>query len=225
MEDLTGLTVDHYAEINLLGFFNLTTAIGGVDVCLNDAVDDELSGARFPAGPQTISGGEALAFVRQRHGLPEGDLSRIRRQQAFLTAVADKVLSRGTLTDPARLGALAAVARESVVIDEGWDVLAFAQQASDIAAGNLEFLTIPTRGQETNDRGDVVLVDPRDVREFVENRIVAREPAAEAAPPAPPPRRRRRRVVIARGTGRAGRRRAQRLGRRRAGRGGGEPAG
>ncbi len=102
VEDLTGLQIDHYAEINLLGFYNLTTAIGGVDVCLREPVDDPLSGARFPAGPQTISGAAALAFVRQRHGLPEGDLSRIRRQQVFLAAVADKILSSGTLTNPAR---------------------------------------------------------------------------------------------------------------------------
>jgi LCP family protein required for cell wall assembly len=93
VEQLTGVTVDHFAEVNLLGFYTMTRAIGGVDVCLNAAVDDPLSGARFPAGPLTISGGDALAFVRQRHGLPEGDLSRIRRQQVFLAAVADKIRS------------------------------------------------------------------------------------------------------------------------------------
>src|SRR5690606_12780942 len=71
VERLTGQTVDHYAEVNLLGFYNLTTAIGGVEVCLRNPVDDHLSGARFPAGPQTISGADALAFVRQRHGLPD----------------------------------------------------------------------------------------------------------------------------------------------------------
>ena len=157
---LTGVTVDHYAEINLLGFYNLTTAIGGVDVCLKNAVDEPLSGARFPAGPQTVSGADALAFVRQRHGLPEGDLSRIRRQQVFLAAVADKVLSGGTLTDPAKLAGLVQVAQQSVVLDAGWDLLAFARQASDIAAGNLEFLTIPTGGPRPTPAGSVVLVDP-----------------------------------------------------------------
>ena len=93
VERLTGVKVDHFAEVNLLGFYNLTRAIGGVDVCLKAPVDDPLSGARFPAGPRTVSGGDALAFVRQRHGLPEGDLSRIRRQQVFLAAVADKILA------------------------------------------------------------------------------------------------------------------------------------
>ena len=86
-------------------------------MCLKNAVDEPLSGARFPAGPRTVSGADALAFVRQRHGLPEGDLSRIRRQQVFLAAVADKVLAGGTLTDPAKLGGLVQVAQQSVVLD------------------------------------------------------------------------------------------------------------
>jgi LCP family protein required for cell wall assembly len=181
VEDLTGQSVDHYAEINLLGFHNLTTAIGGVDVCLRAPVDEALSGARFAAGPQTISGTDALAFVRQRHGLPDGDLSRIRRQQVFLAAVADKILAGGTLTDPARLGALIEVAQQSIVIDAGWDLLAFAQQAADIAAGDMQFMTIPTTGRETNARGDVLLVEPSAVSEFIETRVAEQAAAAEAA--------------------------------------------
>jgi LCP family protein required for cell wall assembly len=194
VERLTGVTVDHYAEVNLLGFYNLTQAIGGVDVCLKNPVDEPLSGARFPAGPRTVSGADALAFVRQRHGLPDGDLSRIRRQQVFLAAVADKILSGGTLTDPAKLAGLVQVAQQSVVLDAGWDLLAFARQASGIAAGDLEFLTVPTGGMQDNDRGSVVLVDPAEVRAFVEERSTAREEAARrvqeaaAAPsPEPPP--------------------------------------
>jgi LCP family protein required for cell wall assembly len=191
VENLTGQSIDHYAEINLLGFHNLTTAIGGVDVCLRAPVNEPLSGARFRAGPQTIVGADALAFVRQRHELPDGDLSRIRRQQVFLAAVAHKILSGSTLTDPGRLAALVAVAQESLVIDEGWDVLAFAQQAADIAAGNLRFVTIPTDGSETNARGAVVVVDPNTVETFIEARIAEQEAvagnAAEAAPAAPPP--------------------------------------
>jgi LCP family protein required for cell wall assembly len=182
VQDLTGLTIDHYAEINLLGFYNLTQAIGGVDVCLNAPVSDEFSGARFAGGPQTISGADALAFVRQRHGLPEGDLSRIRRQQVFLAAVADKILSSGTLTNPGTLSALVDVAEKSLVIDSGWDLLGFARQASDIAAGTIDFLTIPTQGGANNERGDVVLVDPALVHQFVEQRIAPKEEAEQAEP-------------------------------------------
>jgi LCP family protein required for cell wall assembly len=190
VQNLTGLHIDHYAEINLLGFYNLTTAIGGVDVCLKAPVDDPYSGADFPAGPQTISGAAALSFVRQRHGLPEGDLSRIRRQQVFLAAVSDKILSGGTLTNPGKLSSLIDVAQKSLVIDSGWNLLAFAQQASDIAAGHLEFVTIPTQGGETNTRGDVVLVDPGAVHTFIQQRIAQQQQAVQATqetPPPPPP--------------------------------------
>ncbi len=73
------------------------------------------------------------------------------------------------------------------MIDAGWDLLTFAQQASDIAAGNLRFRTIPTRGPETNDRGDVVLVDEREVHDFVERSTAEQQAAAEAAADAPKP--------------------------------------
>jgi len=191
IESFTGVQIDHYAEINLVGFATLTKAIGGVEVCLKAPANDVLSGAHLPAGPQTLSGADALAFVRQRHGLPQGDLSRIRRQQVFLAATADKILSAGTLTSPTALASLIAVAQQSVVIDSGWDLLAFARQAADIAKGNLSFVTIPTSGSETNSRGDVVLVDPSAVHDFVDQRVQAQDQAAPAAVvttrPAPDP--------------------------------------
>jgi LCP family protein required for cell wall assembly len=190
VEQLTGARIDHYAEVNLLGFFNLTTAIGGVDVCLKKPVDEFRSGARFPAGPQTISGADALAFVRQRHDLPQGDFSRIRRQQVFLAAVAHKILSAGTLANPARLAGLVESAKEAVVLDSGWDVLGFARQASNIAGGNMEFVTVPTTGGASNSHGDVVTVDPDQVKAFVAEKTGAAAPpppddgdAADAVPP------------------------------------------
>ena len=181
VEDLTGLSIDHYAEVNLVGFATLTEAIGGVPVCLAAPTRDRLSGANFPAGVQTISGATALAFVRQRHGLPQGDLSRIRRQQVFLAATAEKLLSAGTLTNPSALGALLAVAQQSVVIDSGWDLLSSAQEAADIAKGDIAFVTIPTAGAERGSRGDVVLVDAGAVQEFVEQKVDAQDAAAEEA--------------------------------------------
>jgi hypothetical protein len=118
-------------------------------------------------------------------------MSRIRRQQVFLAAVADKILAAGTLADPTRLGALVKVAQQSLVIDEGWDLLGFARQAADLAAGNLQFHTIPTAGRDSNTRGDVVLVEPSAVERFVEQRIAEQAAAAEAANAAdaavPPP--------------------------------------
>ncbi|MEI6407720.1 MAG: LCP family protein, partial [Actinomycetes bacterium] len=75
--ELLGIPIDHFAEVNLVGFYDLATALGGIQVCLNKAVNDsQYSGAVFPAGVQTITGVDALKFVRQRHGLPNGDLDR-----------------------------------------------------------------------------------------------------------------------------------------------------
>ena len=167
VERLTGASIDHYAEVNLLGFYNLTNAIGGVEVCLNKAVREPYSGANFPAGRQIISGGAALAFVRQRYRLPEGDISRIRRQQVFLAALANKVTSAGTLTDPGKLRSLIDVAKQSVVLDAGFDPLSLAGRLSELAGGGIEFVTIPVRGAESNARGDVLLVDRFEVQGFV----------------------------------------------------------
>jgi LCP family protein required for cell wall assembly len=185
VERFTGVKIDHYAEVNLLGFYHLTQAIGGVEVCLKHPVHEWRSGANFRAGRQTIAGADALAFVRQRHELPQGDFSRIRRQQVFLAAVAHKILSAGTLTSPGKLRGLIDAAKESVVLDSGWNVLSFARQASNLAGGNIEFLTIPTRGAATNSHGDVVLANPGEVQRFVAARFGMPPPDdAEAAPDA-----------------------------------------
>ena len=113
IHELSGITVDHYAEVGLLGFVLLTDAVGGVEVCLKEATKDEFSGADFPAGKQTLTGATGLAFVRQRHGLPRGDLDRIVRQQAYMASLVSKVLSTGTLTSPAKLASLGSAVTRS----------------------------------------------------------------------------------------------------------------
>ena len=177
VESLTGAGIDHYAEVNLLGFYEITNAVGGVEVCLKNPVREPKSGADFPAGRQRISGGDALAFVRQREGLPRGDLDRIVRQQVFLGSLADQVLAAGTLANPAKLRDLVESLQRSVVLDEGWDILGFTQQVQGLAAGNVEFVTIPVAGNERVDGdGAVLTVDPDAVRDFVAGRTDA--PAA-----------------------------------------------
>ena len=169
VQDLTGVTIDHYAQVNLAGFYDITQALGGVQVCLNGPVDDSFSGAHFPAGQQVVSGASALSFVRQRHGLPNGDLDRIRRQQAFMAALAQKVLSAGTLTDPGKLSDLADAIKKSVVLDQGWDLLSFAQQLHGLTGGGTQFSTIPIENisYQTPQDGDAVQVDPAKVKDFV----------------------------------------------------------
>jgi len=178
VRDLTGVGIDHYAEINLLGFSLLTDAVGGVEVCLRAPVRDRFSGANFPAGPQLISGPEALAFVRQRHGLPRGDLDRIVRQQAYLASLASKVLSAGTLANPRRIRHLINATQQSLVLDEGFDVLEFATRMQGMTAGNMVFETVPVVGDgESESDGAVLTVDPQAVREFVAQAIEAPVPA------------------------------------------------
>jgi len=107
VRSLTGVPIDYFAEVNLAGFYDLTQSLGGVDVCLKHAVYDSYSGADFPAGPQTLDAEQALAFVRQRHGLENGDLDRTHRQQAFLSSVMGKLQNSGTFTNIGRLKSLA----------------------------------------------------------------------------------------------------------------------
>ncbi|MCD2197435.1 LCP family protein [Actinomycetospora endophytica] len=185
VQDLTGIGVDHYAEVNLLGFSNLTNAIGGVDVCLKNPVDDDFSGAHFAAGPRTVQGKDALAFVRQRHGLPLGDLDRVRRQQAFLAGLSHKILSAGTLADPITLTKLLDAVKQSVILDNGWDLLGLAQQMQGVSGGSVSFMTIPTQGGENTSSGDALKVDPVEVQRFVADAI-GPKPAPTAATPSGP---------------------------------------
>ncbi|WP_257995485.1 LCP family protein [Corynebacterium aurimucosum] len=178
---LTDVNVDHYAEVGLLGFVLLTDAVGGVDVCLNDAVDDPMSGAKFPAGRQTLQGSEGLSFVRQRYELPRGDLDRIVRQQAYMASLTSKVLDSGTLTSPGKLNKIADAVERSVVIDDGWDIMGFVTQLAGLAGGNVTFTTIPvTSITGVGDYGEsVVTIDTAEVHRFMDDLAKSQEKAEE----------------------------------------------
>lgn len=172
VELLTDSTIDHYAQVNLLGFYNISVAIGGVPVCLkHDVSDPDHSGAHFHEGIQTIEGKEALAFVRQRYNIPGGstDLQRERRQQAFLASVAHKVFSAGILTHPSQLRNLLDAAKKAVVIDKNWNLMRFAQQMRSLSSGDIKFATIPVLDIDAHSPrfGSYVKVDPARVRAFV----------------------------------------------------------
>ena len=158
MEKLTGVSIDHYAEVNLLGFYEITKAVGGVEVCLNDATKDSYSGANFKKGVQTIQGADALAFVRQRHGLLN-ELSRGKRQQVFMSALAHRILSSGTLANPSKLSALIDAINKSVTLDPALanDILGFAEQMQGIAGGNVQFYSAPVHLVGDSGEEDVTL--------------------------------------------------------------------
>ena len=154
---LTGLYIDHYMQVNLLGFYRISEAIGGVTVCLNHAQNastdrDEFgsgySGIDLPAGVSVIKGVQALAFVRQRHGLPHGDLDRIKRQQYFLKSAFQKVTSAGILLNPFKLNRMMKAVGSSLLVDPKLDLLALARQFESLTTGKINFATIPNNGPQ-----------------------------------------------------------------------------
>jgi LCP family protein required for cell wall assembly len=157
--ELSGVHIDHYVEVDLLGFYRVTKAIGGVEICLNKAQKEHDSGIDLPAGKSVIEGKQALAFVRQRKGLPRGDLDRIARQQYFLGATFRKVTSLGVLGNPIKLKRLLDAVGTSLKMDSGLDPLQLARQVRGLAAGNVEFKTVPTLGTANRDGQSVILLD------------------------------------------------------------------
>jgi LCP family protein required for cell wall assembly len=168
LENVADIRIDHFAEIDFGGFKQMSAALGGVEVCMvadpyverfqNDRgrtvvatnLNDPNSGFRGQAGTNVLSGDQALAFVRQRHGFADGDLSRIRRQQAFLGAVFRKVNSGGLLTDPGKLSSFLGAVTDSTVLDEGTglsDLRVLAERMRGMNTGQVQFTTIPISGQ------------------------------------------------------------------------------
>ncbi|MFE9219858.1 LCP family protein [Streptomyces lavendulae] len=191
-----GVPVDHFAELNLAGFYHLADALDGVPVCLRKPVKDKYSGADFPAGRQTLDGKESLAFVRQRHGLEMGDLDRTKRQQAFLAGATQKLNSAGTFTDPAKLLKLIDTAKQDVVTDAGWDLLAFVKQAKNLSGGKVQFTTLPVEGFGRNHGEDINVVDDMKIKRLIAEQIGPQATASPSAPgaassdssaPSPPP--------------------------------------
>ncbi|SDC06104.1 transcriptional attenuator, LytR family [Geodermatophilus telluris] len=189
ISQLTGLMIDHYAEVDLLGFFELSSVVGGVEVNLCAAVDDSAySGAVFPAGVQTISGAEALAFVRQRHGLPRGDLDRIVRQQVFMAGVLRKILDEDVLLDLGTQRQLVEAASQSLTIDRDLVLLDLAQQMQAVTAGSIEFQTVPIVGDDRDEQGRSILrlADEDDLHAFFADLSAEPEQAAAPTTEAPP---------------------------------------
>jgi LCP family protein required for cell wall assembly len=180
VEKLTGVHIDHFAEVNLDGFYELAKVLGGVEVCLKHAVNDSYSGAHFHAGYQHLDPKQALAFVRQRHGLPNGDLDRTHRQQAFLDSVMHQLRADGVLDDLTKLTALLSVAKQYVITDAGWNLLDFAGQMRDLTSGNLIFRTLPIQGYATIGGQDANEVDPAYIKQIVHAAFYP-APAARAA--------------------------------------------
>ena len=146
VERSTGVRVDHYLEVDFIGFVDLVDALGGVDVCTPVRLRDRKAGLRLPRGTSHVDGETGLAYVRARSLDARADLGRVERQQRFLAAMAHRVTSRDVLLDPRSMvrfldAALSAVRadpglRESALVDLGTDL-------RHLSGGDIRFRTVP----------------------------------------------------------------------------------
>lgn len=181
VQQFTGVPIDHFAEVNLLGFYDIAKVLQPITVCLKHPVKDRYSGADFPAGVQKVDAKQALAFVRQRHGLDNGDLDRTRRQQAFISSITHQLKDEGLFGDLGKLQGLFSVVKKDLVLDSTWHVLDFAQQAPNLTGGNVEFHTLPITGFATRKGESVNLVNAEKIKTIVQQTF-GPSPTASATP-------------------------------------------
>ncbi|MEV6680937.1 LCP family protein [Streptomyces erythrochromogenes] len=170
VEKLTGIRIDHHMVIDFSGFKRMVDAVGGVEVCLKEPIDDVQAKLKLPAGPQTLRGEQALGFVRARHSLGNGsDTERMERQQQFLGSLVKKVQSNGVLLNPARLYPLLDAATSSLTTDPGLaslrNMYELVRGVRGIPTHRVTFLTVPRRPYAPNPNRDE-LVEPDAERLF-----------------------------------------------------------
>ncbi|WP_166140296.1 LCP family protein [Nocardioides ochotonae] len=148
VESLTGLYIDHYLVLEFGGFVDMVDAVGGVTVCLPKAVNDPEHNIFLDAGTQELDGRDSLNYVRERSQLSvTGDIGRMKRQQAFIASLLNRVLSAGTLAQPTRVYDFLTAVADSIRVDEDLDSL---RKLTDMALefrhtdlGEIRFVTVP----------------------------------------------------------------------------------
>jgi LCP family protein required for cell wall assembly len=146
VENTTGVHIDHYVEIGMLGISDIANSLGGVTLCPADNYNDKNSGLNVDKGCQTMDGPTSLAYVRMRYADPKGDLGRAERQQEFIKAVASKSASPLTFLNPFKMFSVDRAAASSLTVDEGTGLVADARMAlamGMISAGMGEQTTVP----------------------------------------------------------------------------------
>ncbi len=143
VEQVTGLIINDYIEVNFLGFVKVIDALGGVNVCLPFAVHDPDSGLRLSAGPHHVDGVTALEFARDRHSFALSDLARIGDQQQLLSSMLTEAISSGTLANPVKLASFLSSVVAAVKVDQGMNVDSLASQLRGLRPGDVTFTTVP----------------------------------------------------------------------------------
>lgn len=199
VESVTGQHVDHFAEVNLAGFFYLAQSFGGIEVCVkayqggtnlqdaNSGFNAVLDGYKLKRGGSQylhLAADQALAFVRERDNLPNGDLDRTHRQQAVLDYVIWKLRTGGILSDLGQLTALLGTATQYIITDSGWNLLDFSTQMHALSGQHLKFYTAPIVGYETIDGQDANAIDIATIQADIRAKFTAPASSAARAKPA-----------------------------------------
>jgi LCP family protein required for cell wall assembly len=143
VEQLTGLTVNDYVEVNFTGFVQVIDALGGVNICLPYAVDDPYSGLDISAGMHHVDGITALEYARDRHSFPTSDLARIQDQQQLIATAITEGISSGTLTNPVKFQHFVSAVSAAVTVDQGFNVVSLADELRGISPNDITFTTVP----------------------------------------------------------------------------------
>lgn len=168
VEELTDVFIDHFVVLDFNGFKAMVDAVDGVEVCIPQDVDDDEHDIHFDAGTQELDGDAALDYVRERYVLSvTGDIGRMRRQQAFIASMAEKVLSAGTLSRPDRIFSFLSAVTESIRVDDGLDSVAkmadLVQELRGPGLSDIKFLTVPIAEYEPDPNRLVWTEDAEDL--------------------------------------------------------------
>jgi LCP family protein required for cell wall assembly len=185
---LTGLEVDHFMMADFTAVKELSNAVGGVEVCISDAVYDPDSRLRLPAGTSAVQGEMALAFLRTRHAFADGgDLGRIKAQQGFLSSLTRKIKDDGTLSDPGKMLKIADVVTQNLTVDEGLasvpSLLTIGNRLKDIDISKVAFVAVPTT-PAVQDENRLQIAEPAGSQLFAALRqdVDLTDPTAPATP-------------------------------------------
>ncbi|MFD4970520.1 LCP family protein [Streptomyces sp. NPDC058424] len=146
VEDLTQLKIDHYLEVDFTTFMRTVDVLGGVQICTAEPMKDSYSGLDLAAGTHTLSGGQALQYVRSRHVDGASDLGRMKRQQRFLAALIERATSSQVLLNPMKFRNVALTVLSSVRADQGFhtdELLDLGRAMRNFSPSSSEFTTVP----------------------------------------------------------------------------------
>lgn len=188
VEQLTGIRLDHVAVADFESFATMTDELGGVEITLPEGMDTllyekdedgQFKEITLPPGEHLLSGDEALAYARQRAGVPGGDFGRVQRQQNWIRAIMQAAYRENLLTDPVGLTRFLETVGRTIAVDEGFtieEMRALALSMGDIRPPDVAYLTVPHNGTAVSPDGQSIVVLAEDrlaelSRAFVEDSV------------------------------------------------------